>query len=192
MLNRLKEYITAIVPMPDEEYQLLADAVTTRAVQKKGFLLRQGEVCKEIYFINQGFFRMYHVNAEGNEINHRFADQHNFMVDYQSFLTQKPSNYYWQALQDAEVLVIMYSTAQQLYRQSKNWERFGRLMAEAVYQQVNERIEMMELMTPEQRYQYLRSTRPQLFNQVSQFQLSSYLGIKPESLSRIRKRLLKS
>lgn len=112
------------------------------------------------------------------------------MVDYQSFLLQKPSNYYWQAMENSELLLIPYYAAQQLYQQSPHWDKFGRLIAEKVYMQVNERIEMLQFYTPEQRYTSLLQQKPELFRRLSQFQLASYLGIKPQSLSRIRKRMV--
>jgi CRP-like cAMP-binding protein len=93
-------------------------------------------------------------------------------------------------MQDSELIAFSFNDVQKLYKSSESWQRFGRLMAERVYMQLNERVEMLQFMTPEQRYTHLINNRPELFNQISQFQLSSYLGIKPESLSRLRKRLL--
>lgn len=134
---------------------------------------------------------MYYIDLEGNEINTRFTQEDNFMVDFQSFLTQKPSHYYWQAMEDSTVLAFAFKDVQRLYASSSSWQKFGRLVAERVYLQLNERVEMLQFMSPEQRYVYLLETRPELFNQISQFHMASYLGIKPESLSRLRKRLLK-
>lgn len=133
---------------------------------------------------------MYYVDQEGNSINTRFVDQHQFFVDFNSFLTQQPSRYNWEAMQDAEVLAVKYEEVQKIYASSPAWDKFGRLMAENVYKQVNERIEMLLFLSPEERYQFLLNKYPQLFDQVSQFHIASYLGVKPESLSRLRKRLL--
>jgi len=84
--------------------------------------------------------------------------------------------------------VLNYKNIQHLYRVSSTWNNFGRLMAEKVYLQLNERVDMLLFLKPEERYQYLLDNYPELFNQVSQFHLSSYIGIKPESLSRLRLR----
>ena len=189
MIDTLKDVIDAIVPMTDEDLALLNNMATPFTRAKGTTLLEPGQICGHVFFLTKGFFRMYYVDPEGREINYRFTFANNFMVDFQSFLTQKPSRYYWQAMENAEGLAFTYAHVQQAYQQSPNWDRFGRLMAEKVYQQVNERIEMMQFLNPEQRYQYLLDTQPQLFGQVSLFHLSSYLGITPESLSRIRRRL---
>jgi CRP-like cAMP-binding protein len=176
--------------MPTEDFDLLPQTATHIAIKKKKNLLSQGDVCNHIYFLTNGFFRMFYVDLEGNEINTRFTAENNFMVDYQSFLTQQPSQYYWQAMQDSTLIAFTFQNVQKLYDASPIWQKFGRLVAERVYMQVNERVEMLQFMTPEQRYMHLIRTRRELFNQISQFHMASYLGIKPESLSRLRKRLL--
>lgn len=167
----------------------LAPLATARAVPKGAYLLAPGQVCEHVFFARSGLLRLYYVDAEGREVNCRFTAAPGFLTDFQSFLSQQPSRYYWQALQASEVLAFRHADVQRLYRESAGWERFGRLMAEYVYQQVNERLELLQFMTPTQRYEHLRATRPALLGQVSQFQLASYLGIQPESLSRIRRRL---
>jgi CRP-like cAMP-binding protein len=190
-MEKLIGLVNSILPMPTEDLALLMPISIKLSIKKKANLLVQGDVCKNIYFLTEGFFRMYYIDLEGNEINVRFTQEDNFMVDFQSFLTQKPSHYYWQAMEDSEVLAFAFKDVQRLYASSSSWQKFGRLMAERVYLQLNERVEMLQFMSPEERYSYLLETRPELFNQISQFQMASYLGIKPESLSRLRKRLLK-
>lgn len=190
-MNALRFLIDSMVSMSETDFELLDKITSVIQVKKGDYLLEQGQICRHIFFLEKGFFRMYYVDPKGNQINYRFTGEGNFFVDFQSFLTQKPSEYYWQAMQDAQVLAFKYADVQTIYQQSRNWERFGRLMAEQVYQQMNARVEMMQFLTPEQRYENLLETQPKLFDQVSNFHLSSYLGIKPESLSRIRKRLLK-
>lgn len=189
-MEQLQNAINAISPVSPTDFELLKTVTKHLMVKKRTNLLAQGEVCKNIYFIKKGFFRMFYLDLNGNEVNFRFAAENNFMVNYQSFLTQNPSNYYWQAMQDSEISYFAYQDVQRLYKECPAWEHFGRVMSEHVYMQLNERVEMFQFMSPEQRYQHLLTTKPELFNQVSQFHLSSYLGVKPESLSRLRKRLL--
>jgi CRP-like cAMP-binding protein len=184
-------FLKNIMPFNDTDIQLLFPILQYRQVKKHELLLKEGEVCKNVYYLFDGFFRMFYVDYNGNEINYRFSDKNNFLVDFKSFLLQKPSHFYWQAMEQAELLVLPYADIHKLYAASPAWNDFGRLIAERVYLQLNERVEMLLFMTPEERYKYLLDTQPSLFEQVSQFHLSSYLGIKPESLSRLRKRLLK-
>jgi CRP-like cAMP-binding protein len=185
------QFVNRILPMQETDMELFFAAVQSRQVKKQEFLLKEGEVCRNVYFLINGFFRMYYVDYDGNEINYRFTQKDNFLVDFQSFLLQKPSHFYWQAMQEADLFALPYQDINKLYAASPAWNNFGRLIAERVYLQLNERVEMLLFMTPEERYKYLLDTQPELFTMVSQFHLSSYLGVKPESLSRLRKRLLK-
>jgi len=189
LMEQLRAFISSLCPLSDQDFALLLPHVVVKTVAKAGHLLVPGQVCKAVFFVNSGFFRMYYVGADGHEVNCRFAGPDAFLTDYLSFLTQQPSRYCWQAVHPAEVLVLPYDVVQRLYRESPAWDWFGRLMAERVYQQLNERVELLQFYTPAQRYEYVQEHQPELLTQVSQAQLASYLGVQPESLSRIRHRL---
>ena len=188
-MELLRTFVQSLYPVPEADFALLAPHLVVQTVPKGAHLLEPGQVCGAIYFVNKGFFRFYYVGADGHEVNCRFAGAGGFLTDFQSFLTQQPSRYAWQAVQAAEVLVLPYALVQRLYRESGAWDHFGRLMAERVYQQVNERVELLQFLTPTQRYQHVQQHQPELLEHVSQAQLASYLGVQPESLSRIRHRL---
>lgn len=188
-MEALRAFINTVLPMSAAEFDQLPPLATGRAVPKGGYLLRPGEVCGHVFFARAGLLRFYYLDAAGREVNVRFAAAPGFLTDFQSFLSQQPSRYAWQALQASEVLAFAYPDVQRLYRESATWERFGRLMAEHVYQQVSERLELLQFLTPTQRYAQLQATRPALLALVPQRHLASYLGIRPESLSRIRRRL---
>lgn len=185
------EAICYIAPMKEEDLEILPSIIQKKKIKKNDHLLKEGEIAGNVYFLINGFFRMYYIDFHGNEINYRFTDKNNFLVDYKSFLTQKPSHFYWQAMKDSELLILPYQEIQNAYASSAAWNNFGRLMAEQVYLQINERVELLLFKRPEERYLYLQTKYPLLFSQVSQFHLSSYLGVKPESLSRLRKRIWK-
>ncbi len=188
-INELQKAITAIATMSSSDFKILLPLLQNRTIKKEDYILKEGDVCRNIFFLLNGFVRMYYVDFDGNEISYRFTDKGNFFVDFQSLLTQQPSRYYWQATQDSELLVFSYQEVQQVYKKSPAWNNFGRLMAERVYLQLNERVDMLLFMKPEEKYLHVLAKQPQLLNQVSLFHLTSYPGIKPESLSRIRKRL---
>jgi CRP-like cAMP-binding protein len=190
-IDKIIAAVNSIVSMSESDIELLVSILKTKKIKKNDYLLREGEVCGNVYFLISGFLRMYFIDLKGNEINYRFTDKNNFLVDFQSFLTQKPSRFFWQAMQDSELLVLPYQQIQNAYATSPIWNSFGRCIAEQVYLQLNERVEMLLFMNPEERYLHLMNTNSKLFEQVSLSHLSSYLGIKPESLSRLRKRLWK-
>ncbi len=101
--------------METKDFDHLYLFLQSRTVGKGELLLTKGNVCRNIFFLLDGFVRMYYIDFEGNEINYRFTNSGNFFVDFQSFLTQKPSLYYWEAMQDAELLQISYSSVQHLF-----------------------------------------------------------------------------
>lgn len=191
VLTQLKQAIRNIAPMAEADMAYLDEIeLKTRKVKKNNFVLTQGEVCTDIFFLSSGLFRMYYVDFYGNEINCRFTFSGSFFVDFQSLLTGQPSRYYWQAMEDSSVFILDSEAVQRVYRKCHNWEFFGRKVAESVYLQVSERIEMLEFLSPEERYLRLLNKTPELFSKISLRHISSYLGIKPESLSRLRKRLI--
>lgn len=190
-LDLLRRAVSAIASLEEKDFEILNPFLMSNVIKKGQLILSKGDVCKNIFFLTEGFVRMYYIDFDGNEINFRFTERGNFFVDFQSFLTQKPSNYYWEALQDTELLQISYTSVQQMYKQHVAWNNFGRIMAEHVYQQLNERVEMLLFMKPEERYLHILKSKTELIQHVSLLHLSSYIGIKPESLSRIRKRISK-
>ena len=188
-LKAIEQFVLSIVPMEQSDLELLAPILQYKLVKKNEYLLKEGEVCKNIYFLAKGLVRMFFVNLSGSEVNYRFTYHKTFFVDFQSFLTEQPTHFFWQAMEESEFLVLPGKEIKKIYSDSKAWDHFGRLIAERVYLQMNERVEMLLFMSPEERYNHLLNAQPELFNLVSQFHLSSYLGVKPESLSRLRKRL---
>lgn len=189
-MDALKNVITSIVPMSDEEYNLMLPIINRMQVKKDTDLFQQEEICRHIYFIESGFFRMFYVDYRGNEINSRFAKPNDFLVDFASFITQKTAHYSCRAMEDSAVIAMEYEKVEKLYNCCPNWSKFGRLVAESAYLIIIERQEMLHFQTPEERYKTILKKEPYLFQMVSQNQLSSYIGIKPESLSRLRKRMM--
>lgn len=188
-MDQLKTVITSFVPMPDEEYDLILPIIRRTKVKKDTNLLQQGQVCRHVYFVESGFFRMFYVDYNGNEINSRFAMANEFMVDFASFITKRTSLYYWRAMEDSNIIALERTEVEKIYEKSAGWAKFGRLIAEFGYLKILDREEMLHFQTPEERYKTLLEKQPHLFQLVSQNQLSSYIGIKPESLSRLRKRI---
>lgn len=148
-------------------------------------------VCKHLGFIVDGVFRTYHVHEDtGEEKNLLFYTKNQIVVSYKSFLEQRPCNYHTESMTRSTILYIHINHLTQLYEQSHQWERFGRMVAEKAFNLVMNHTEDFLFRTPEQRYVQLMEQHPDLFNVVPLYHISSYLGIQGPSLSRIRKRML--
>ncbi|MES2829802.1 MAG: Crp/Fnr family transcriptional regulator [Bacteroidota bacterium] len=190
-LERFKQACLSILPsLQEEDFELIKPHLSKKSFKKGDLVSYENAVFDKIFFLDSGFVRMFYLDKNGNEINYRFTDKGNFFVDFQSFLTKKPSRFYWQAVQKLEVVMIYYSAVQEIYTQSNRWNLFGRIMAEQVYLQLNERVETLLFMQPDERYLQMLEKHPAIIRQVPQLHIASYLGVKPETLSRIRKRLI--
>jgi CRP-like cAMP-binding protein len=146
-------------------------------------------VCRYLGFITEGFFRSYMIDNKGNEKNIFLYPTHQFVVTFKSFIHQVPCDYHTQAMTDAKVLCIGLSDLLYLYKNSHEWERFGRLAAQKAFDIAIDRAESMMFKTAEQRYLDLIKHQPDIFQNIPLYHISSYLGIQGPSLSRIRKRI---
>jgi len=123
------------------------------------------------------------------EKNIFFFSENQFVVSFRSFVFQYPCSYYIEALEEAEILYISYNDLQYLYNVHKSWEKFGRLLAEHFFNQSQARAEELLFLSHEQRYLNLIKEHPNIVQRVQSYHIASYLGIKNQSLSRIRKRI---
>lgn len=187
-LTKFKSWLKNVSFLTEADCNLFEPFLQTRQIKSKDIVLNEGQVCKELGFINNGAFRMYYL-ADGKEINTHFSFENEFVVNYDSFLQETPSRYFIQALEDAEIVTFNLPTLQSAYNQSQNWERFGRIMAEYSYKLTTKRVEGFMFMDAEQRYLQMMREVPHLLERVPLYHLASYLGVERESLSRLRKKI---
>lgn len=187
----LRKYISQFMPFTEDDWQIHQALLVRRFLKKGEFLLTGGEVCNHVTFINKGHFRAYNVIG-GEEVTFNFAFEGNYVTDYTSFVSRRPSLDYIVAMDDAEILQMRYDDLQAAYEKSPVWQKFGRLMAEFILIHISQRNKALLFNTPEERYLNLMKERPKVLERVPQQYIASYLGVKPESLSRIRKRLMEA
>ncbi|UAY54158.1 Crp/Fnr family transcriptional regulator [Arachidicoccus terrestris] len=162
----------------------------SRTIAKGDFYNKQNIVCQDLGIVVRGIFRIYYYDpATDEEKNLFFFSENQFIVSFRSFLAQYPCVYYIEALEDAEVLFISYQELQLLYQKHKSWERFGRMLAEYFFHSSQARAEELLFFSHEKRYQDLLNQHPNIIQRVASFHIASYLGIKNQSLSRIKKRI---
>jgi CRP/FNR family transcriptional regulator, anaerobic regulatory protein len=188
MYNQIQASLSAYVSLSEAAFTAFRDKLTVRELPRKQFLLLPGEVCRFVAFINKGCLRYYY-HADGEERTGQFFFENSWYTDYESFLTGQPSRQTIQALESTQLLLIPKTALYQLYDHFPSIERFGRLMAEQAY--LGSRKNNVAFLTesPEERYLHLIANRPKVIERVPLRYIASYLGIQPESLSRIRKRL---
>lgn len=171
----------------EEDCKLFEPHLKIKNVKAKENILKEGAICKELMYIVKGSFRTFYLN-EGKEINTTFFFENDFVFEYDSFLQNTSSKYFVQCMEDAEVITFSQEVLLANYNKSKNWERFGRIMAEACYKKMNDRMESFLFLNGEQRYKLLVKNEPHILNRVPLCHIASYLGLERESLSRLRKK----
>jgi len=187
-MDLLIQTIRSYIPFSPAD-EALAQKLFHRKEYKKGeHLLTAGEICRYLIFIESGLVR-YYITRDGEDQTNYFNKEGDFVCYYPSFLPQKSSGVSIQALEDCLVWQISFDGLQQFYKDVQYGERFGRLGLEAVFVNVSAQMGSIYTDTPELRYQNFLSNYSAIAQRVPQYYIASYVGVKPQSLSRIRKRL---
>jgi CRP-like cAMP-binding protein len=189
MFNLLRYHIEKRVHLTDQEFELITKFFVRKKLRKHQFLLHEGEICKHVGFVNSGCLREYTIDNKGNEHIIQFAITDWWVSDLHSFLTGLPAEYNIDALQESEILLLEKSDRDKLLDLCPKMERFFRLLMEANHIATQERIAEALSLSAEERYLKFMKTYPLMFEHIPQNQIASYLGITPQSLSRIRKEL---
>jgi CRP-like cAMP-binding protein len=185
-LENIRKALLQFAPPSDEEWSVLAENVKEQFIQKGDFILREGQVENYIYFLAEGITRSYFIK-DGKEFTVDFHFANEFVSSYFSFLTREPSKVAVEALAPVKIFKVHHRFLQDFYDRFHSAERVGRRIAEFQYvKRLRREMDLLSL-TAEERYVQLVQRNPDLVSQISIKHLSSYLGIQPESLSRIRK-----
>ncbi|MCU0467263.1 MAG: Crp/Fnr family transcriptional regulator [Arcicella sp.] len=188
MFNQLKTYCRNVIPLSDAELELIDVYFEMKMLKKKEFLLQDNTVCNFIAFIAKGSIRHFHIK-DGNEKTCDISFENSWVTDFQSFTYETIGKMNLQALEETTVLLIHKQNLYKLYKEYNKYETFGRIMAENVAQKATEIAMSLSSEKPEERFQNLIAKQPDLFQRVPQKYIANFLGISPESLSRIRNRV---
>jgi CRP-like cAMP-binding protein len=189
----LFQFITNTVTLSVKDETLLSSKLNIEHFEKDDLILQQNKVCKNLKFVISGVYRVYQIN-EGKEITSYFnyKDRNPFVASFISLLTGNPSTEIIECIIPGKLITIPYQDWINLYQISHELNTFGRKMAEYNYVLAMERIESLQYQSASDRYQIFLKYYPNLLNQIPHHYIASYLGITPESLSRIRKAAFKS
>jgi CRP/FNR family transcriptional regulator, anaerobic regulatory protein len=186
MPPELRLFFRKFVDFSDEELAEVFPFFHSKKIKKGDWLLIPGEVANEIGFIQKGLFRNYFL-VDGKESTRFLGSEGIFVTSIPSFTSRTPSIEYVQALENSELLMLSYQNLQSMYEISQKWERMVRILAEYSYNEQQTRIYSLIAETAHDRYQNFCNSRPDLHQRVPQYIIANYLGISPETLSRIRK-----
>ena len=189
MYDVLFKYIEAKTgeALPDDEREVIMAAFEQKHFRKRQYLLKEGEICRQTGFIVKGSARMFSVDEKGHEHIVYFGLESWWIGDHESFLQLTPSRYNIEILEDAELLVLTASKALELRHKSRCFDLTVKLLDKYSTIAMQKRIHSAIGMTAEEKYFNLLSSYPQFLERFPMNMIASYLGLSPETLSRIRK-----
>lgn len=185
----LIEYFNHHLPLNEEEKSVVETVFKERRVKRRQFILQEGDVCKLNTFVIEGCFRMFMVDENGKEHNLQFAIENWWIGDIGSFHAEEPSKLNIEALENSVILQIKKEDQLKLFVDYPKFNRIFRVFTENALVSAQRRILQNISSTAEERYLDFLKRYPHFFNRISNVQIASYLGVTPEFLSTIRKKL---
>lgn len=177
------------VSLLKEEEELVKKYITPKKLRRKQYLLQEGDVCKYIAFVEKGALKSYSVDEAGSESIIQFALEGWTISDLYSFLTGEPATYNIDALEDSELLLVSKNAHDELLQKLPKYETYIRLQITNAYIALQKRLTSIISLPLDERYTSFVSTYPNIAQRVPQHMIASYMGLTPETLSRVRRKL---
>ena len=189
MFELLIKSIQDKVPSSEEDLHLCKTYFTPKKLRRKQFLLQEGDVCNRMAFVEKGALYSYTTDAKGGQRVMQFAFEGFWISDLYSFFTREESKLNIEALEDCELLLLDHEQHENLLKNVRQYETYIRILYQNAYVALQQRLEGTIGLTAEEKYSHLVEQYSTIVNRVPQHLIASYLGITPETLSRIRKQM---
>ena len=189
MFAELIKSIQDKLDLSEPEQRAVEDFFVSRRLRKRQLILKAGSPAEHMIFVCKGMLRSFSVDGAGVEHVMQFAMEGWWITDMASFLCGDESTYHIEAIEDSEVLLLTKRSMDALIRSIPQMERYFRLLMQGHIIALQRRIRGTQTFTAEESYLRLLESQPNLFKRVPQIYIASYLGITPETLSRIRNQL---
>ncbi|HYF69665.1 MAG TPA: Crp/Fnr family transcriptional regulator [Ohtaekwangia sp.] len=185
----LYKKISALKSVSPSDIDKFFNASACNEFTKGQIILKRGEVCKNVFFVEKGYVRSF-IDKDGSELNLSFTLEGNFTTNLKSLRTSVPSDLTIRVEEPSVIYAFNKDELLSLYTVSPAIESFGRKIVEELLIAQEEHTNLFKIYSPGERYAYLLTTKPEMLQRISLSQLASYLGIARETLSRIRKKVL--
>ncbi len=188
-MENIETYLSEILEIPKNEVTQCSSFYETKSVAKNEFLLKDGEVCNATYFVEKGLLRMYSIDKNGKEHIIQFAPEKWLISDRSSLYFNEKSNYYIEAVEESEILLLKNDFFKNMGLHFPKTAEKNDLLLQKHIRNLQNRVNSLLAETAEERYMNFIKMYPDILLRVPQWMVASYLGITPESLSRVRKEL---
>ncbi|GAB3501586.1 Crp/Fnr family transcriptional regulator [Emticicia fontis] len=187
-MEKIKQELQSLFEISETEAGIFLAEFRRGELKKNEVFIAEGEVCHVVGLIEKGLMLCVY-NKDGEEIIDEFGFENGFITNYYSFLTQLPSQKEIRALEPSVVHVITRQSLEKLGNQYPFIEKMSRMMNEKLFLRAHDRIQSLLLESAQERYEKMIVQRPDLAQRIPQYMLASYLHVKPETISRIRKKI---
>lgn len=185
----LQHFLKSIAPLPDEEIEKFIELLQEEKLTVGEYFIRAGEIPTKIAFVISGLFRYVYINEEGKEFTKSLIAEQNILSSYSSMIQEVPSHFYVEAMEDSRILSFNFEKWQELQARHPAWNVFLLRLVEKGFMVKEKRERELLLLDAESRYRIFLAEFPGLDKRIKQTIIASYLGISPESLSRVRKNM---
>jgi CRP-like cAMP-binding protein len=186
-LAMYRKKMESFSPIPDDEFDQIAEKLHEKHFTKGEVILKEGQVCKEFYFIISGCIRSFSLE-QGREVNVKFFFENDTACEFTSFRSEEPSSFYMIVMEDTDVFCGVKTEIVPVFAQEVSLHMLLFRFFQDLYFREEEHSNSFKLLTPEERYNYLIEHTPQYLTRIPLVHLASYLGISRETLTRIRQR----
>lgn len=187
-MEQIRKYFEKTFKLTDHDWQIFSSKLTREEFPKKHLLLKAGQVENHLSFIETGIIRFY-IPKDENDLTFAFTFENSFVSAYDSFLSRTPSMYYVETLTKTTLWRLTYNDLQTIYKETEIGNTIGRQASEDLFLKKSKRELSLLHETAEQRYLNLFTEYPRLIRQIPLKYIASYIGITPQALSRIRRRI---
>jgi CRP-like cAMP-binding protein len=189
MFADFQSYLAEKAGMTAEEFGQSAGLLQSKTIAKGKYLLREGEVCRDAFFVEKGLLRSFSLDESGKEHVIQFAPENWYVSDRSSMYFGKPSDFFIEAIEESQVVLMGRDFLKSAAQISPGFGEFNDKLLHNHILHLQKRINLLLGATAEKRYLDFITLYPDLLLRVPQWMVASYLGITPESLSRVRKEL---
>lgn len=189
MYSNILKNVSKYIKLTEEEQSLFTSMLVFRVIPKKTMMLREGEICQFEGYIQKGCARIYYINENWCEVTLSFAVEDWWVSDVGSFYEKRPSHFFIETIEDTEMYVFSLDNKERLLTEIPKFERIFRLLVQRNLSAIQNRLVKTISKPATERYLEFIKTYPSLPVRVPQYYIASYLGVSPEFVSTIRKRL---